>query len=169
MDVKQHCQPDLVYGSQPWCEHDKALMGMHFCGMMNYFKQLQTQGILMFLVTPADSCYSSLKVCFIQGEGLCFVWPSSSCGCTDKAKPESQTLPVCCSRRHHALQITENTRSYQRVSFSTAKDNGRLLHLTAVVQCCFTSTETARTVRDGEPRTATSTFIQLNSVWLEPA
>ena len=26
------------------------------------------------------------------------------------------------------------------------------------VQCCFTSTETVRTIRDGEPRTATSTF-----------
>ena len=29
---------------------------------------------------------------------------------------------------------------------------------TCTVQCCFTSTETARTVRDREPRTATSTF-----------
>ena len=26
------------------------------------------------------------------------------------------------------------------------------------VQCCFTSTETIRTIRDGEPRTSTSTF-----------
>ena len=33
------------------------------------------------------------------------------------------------------------------------------------VQCCFTSTETIRTIRDGEPRTATSTFTHLlNSV-----
>ena len=33
------------------------------------------------------------------------------------------------------------------------------------VQCCFTSTEAIRTVRDGEPRTSTSTFTQvLNSV-----
>ena len=31
------------------------------------------------------------------------------------------------------------------------------------VQCCFTSTETIRTVRDGVPRTATSTFTQLLS------
>ena len=31
------------------------------------------------------------------------------------------------------------------------------------VQCCFTSTETTRTVSDGEPRTATSTFTQLLS------
>ena len=29
--------------------------------------------------------------------------------------------------------------------------------------CCFTSTETIRTVRDGEPRTITSTFTQLLS------
>ena len=28
------------------------------------------------------------------------------------------------------------------------------------VQCCFTSTETIRTIRDREPRTATSTFTQ---------
>ena len=31
------------------------------------------------------------------------------------------------------------------------------------VQCCFTSTETTRLIRDGEPRTATSTFTQLLS------
>ena len=31
------------------------------------------------------------------------------------------------------------------------------------VQCCFTSTEIVMTVRDGEPRTATSTFTQLLS------
>ena len=30
-----------------------------------------------------------------------------------------------------------------------------------VLPCCFTSTETVRTIRDGEPRTATSTFPQL--------
>ena len=28
-------------------------------------------------------------------------------------------------------------------------------------QCCFTSTETTRTIRDGEPRTAISSFTQL--------
>ena len=34
-----------------------------------------------------------------------------------------------------------------------------------LVQCCFTSTETIRRIRDGKPRTATSTFTQLlNSV-----
>ena len=31
------------------------------------------------------------------------------------------------------------------------------------VQCCFTSTETVRTIKDGEARTATSTFTQFLS------
>ena len=35
------------------------------------------------------------------------------------------------------------------------------------IQCCFTSTETVRTVRDGEPRTATSTFTHLLSSALD--
>ena len=32
---------------------------------------------------------------------------------------------------------------------------------TFLIHCCFTSTETMRFTRDGEPRTATSTFRQL--------
>ena len=32
-----------------------------------------------------------------------------------------------------------------------------------LLQCCFTSTETVRTIMDGEPRTTTSTFTQLLS------
>ena len=35
------------------------------------------------------------------------------------------------------------------------------VHVQVQVQCCFTSTETVRTIKDGEPRTATSTFTQL--------
>ena len=34
---------------------------------------------------------------------------------------------------------------------------------TVQVQCCFTSTETTRTIRDGEPRTAACTFTYLLS------
>ena len=36
-------------------------------------------------------------------------------------------------------------------------------HVRHFCWCCFTSTETIRTIRDGEPRTATSTFTQLLS------
>ena len=35
-----------------------------------------------------------------------------------------------------------------------------LLFFSLPVQCCFTSTETIRTIRDGEPRTSSSTFTQ---------
>ena len=31
----------------------------------------------------------------------------------------------------------------------------------SMVECCFTSTETVRLIRDGEPRTPTSTLTQL--------
>ena len=36
------------------------------------------------------------------------------------------------------------------------------VHLLGSVQSYFTSSETIRTIRDGEPRTATSTFAQLS-------
>ena len=42
---------------------------------------------------------------------------------------------------------------------SFARPVRRLRHI-QFVQCCFTSTETVRTVRDGETRTSTSTFTQ---------
>ena len=42
-----------------------------------------------------------------------------------------------------------------------------LRYCDATVQCCFTSTETIRTVRDGEPRTATSAFAQFLSSDIE--
>ena len=56
---------------------------------------------------------------------------------------------------HPVLWLTESDRR----SFSTE------FHSSSAVQarCCFTSTETIRTIKDGEPRTATSTFTQLLS------
>ena len=39
-----------------------------------------------------------------------------------------------------------------------------IINIIVQVQCCFTSTETVPTIRDGEPRTVTSTFtLQLMS------
>ena len=52
----------------------------------------------------------------------------------------------------HTLIMGIRTRGWRIVVF-----------LCKTVQCCFTSTETLRTIRDGEPRTATSTFTQLLS------
>ena len=44
----------------------------------------------------------------------------------------------------------------------------RLSHVQVQVQCCLTSTESIRTVRDGEPRMATSTFTRSDSSSLLP-
>ena len=53
-----------------------------------------------------------------------------------------------------------------RDSFSVVT---QLLRPTAIFQCCFTSSETVRTIREGEPRTSTSTLTQiLSSVTDDP-
>ena len=46
---------------------------------------------------------------------------------------------------------------------STAATGFGMLIGSVQVQCCLTSTETVRTIRDGEPRAATSTLTQLLS------
>ena len=43
------------------------------------------------------------------------------------------------------------------------REGGLVVERGVRVQCCFTSAETIRTVRDGEPRTSTSTFTLLLS------
>ena len=44
---------------------------------------------------------------------------------------------------------------------SQSQSKDRIYENVVQVQRCFTSTETIRTVRDGEPSTSTSTFTQL--------
>ena len=48
-------------------------------------------------------------------------------------------------------------------SLSVSGGSERLVKIIVRVQCCFTSIETVRTIRDREPRMATSTFTQLLS------
>ena len=48
-------------------------------------------------------------------------------------------------------------------STSSVGDNSAVLTSSFSFQCYFTSTETIRLIRDGDPRTATSTFTQLLS------
>ena len=64
-----------------------------------------------------------------------------------------QLSSINTDRSQTGSQETETFAHFPRI-----QDNSRL-----EVQCRFTSTETIRTVRDGEPRTATSTFTQLLS------
>ena len=51
----------------------------------------------------------------------------------------------------------------QCCSLPWGKGNAPLLHVipNLLLQCCFTFTETVETIRDGEPRTSTSSFTQL--------
>ena len=50
--------------------------------------------------------------------------------------------------------VTTNTQTFRTVLTASVQ---------VQIQCCFTPTETIMTIRDGEPRTATSTFSQLLS------
>ena len=55
----------------------------------------------------------------------------------------------------------ELRRSVYQTKRLTAGPSRLTLAGTFFLKCCFTSTETMRTIRDGEPRAATSTFTQL--------
>ena len=78
-------------------------------------------------------------------------------------------MPTHLSQQHNdcyfgdgnACHITQVT----SVETETTPDMGKCMKTTTAgqVQCCFTSAETSRTIKDGEPRTATSTFTQLLS------
>ena len=66
----------------------------------------------------------------------------------------------------HCFNTIRNSASF-RAGDSLNSSRSQLFaentHYFFFLKCCVTSTETIRTVRDGEPRTATSTFIQLLS------
>ena len=55
------------------------------------------------------------------------------------------------------------TRRHKQTAFLNPKSKSHPSNHTVRGHCSVTSTETIRTVRDGEPRTATSTFTQLLS------
>ena len=58
-------------------------------------------------------------------------------------------------------EVAERVRSTEKSRPSLSARGFAALTVHAQVQCCFTSTETIRPVKDGEPRMATSTFTQL--------
>ena len=85
--------------------------------------------------------------------------------------PEAEALLRVCVR---GLSVQVMSQRLPRL------DDGRVLHThvrplelcesrggcAVLIQCCFTSTETMKLIRDGESRTATSTFTQLLSTSL---
>ena len=78
-------------------------------------------------------------------------------GCFTHPRPAS----VLWARKCRITTITD-TRLPSRKTPYLSSIEGRVL-TNSQVQCCLKSTETVRTVRDGEPRTATSTLTQLLS------
>ena len=63
---------------------------------------------------------------------------------------------VCCNNK--VMLNLEHILADDRPSLGLAEKCQRIR---VQVRCCFTSTETIRTIRIGEPRTSTSTFTQL--------
>ena len=58
----------------------------------------------------------------------------------------------CCHDGHGSLRL--------KIRLKGGYSRDHLRKAAVQVQCYFTPTETIRTIRDGEPRTATSTFSQ---------
>ena len=73
-------------------------------------------------------------------------------------KDSSSLLPYVNTDHKDDLEDGES-----RTAISTFTQLSALSPGKVQVQCCFTSTETIRTIRDGEPMTATSTSTQLLS------
>ena len=94
--------------------------------------------------------------------------------CKDKGDP---VLPVymvvlCLGFAIHRASSPDSAKEVRILHFQQPRDllparpesHGSCMILVQVqIQCCFKSTETVGTIRDGEPRTSTSTFTQLLS------
>ena len=133
----QHPQPFRIHQPQPLVIHQPQPLRIH---QSQPFRIHQPQS--SFKNPPASA--------FKSPPASAFETPSAS------IHLNIQNPPVCtktfrtqkCGTRFHWL--------------------ARAVHISVVVlkvqvQCCFTSTETTRNIKDGEPRTATWTFTQLLS------
>ena len=82
-------------------------------------------------------CKGTMSQCTCSGYRQIIIWPGND---------HSADSP---RRRAKIVRTIYNTQSI------TSSD--RRCHFSLFLQCCFTSTETGRTIRDGESRTSTST------------
>ena len=93
----------------------------------------------------AECCFTSTETVGLLGTGA------------QDGHLDSHTAPELCEVQF-CITSTETVGLLE-----TGAQDGHLDSHTASelcqVQCCITSTETVRIIRDGEPRTATSTFI----------
>ena len=76
------------------------------------------------------------------------------CDLMQRPAPIARALPM----NHSALRQCTSSKSAGELKRRHCSHYSTLL-----LQCCFTSTETIRLIRDGVPRTADSTFTQLQS------
>ena len=80
----------------------------------------------------------------------------------DEHTEEKEGGRPCASKLFpNVVTFTANAKRASEASESASEVLQSLKH--SSVQRCVTSTETVGTIRDGEPRTATSTFTQLHS------
>ena len=70
---------------------------------------------------------------------------------------EAEAMPVCSSNPQFVAEPKPRIMILYYIIITAVMERN------SSVQCCFTSTETTRLIRDGEPRTSTSTFTQLSS------
>ena len=93
-------------------------------------------------------------------------------GCGGGCGGSSMSLMVVPPRRNCFLPSPPPHHPAVSAPYSSSLPSPRLTLVSGVhgpfVQCCFTSTETIKTIRDGEPRTSTTTFTQLWSSDLCP-
>ena len=109
---------------------------------------------------PVEQCLHSPFLCFEL-----FVVPGDSLADSPLHPIVFNTSTSQCHRSEQANDQVTNRRSKQAWKQILNPSIYAERVDPVQVQCCFTSTETTWTIRDGDPRTASSTFMQLlNSV-----
>ena len=84
----------------------------------------------------------------------------TACDETECCRPEQPAARRQC--RVSSADLYQKLLTYRKVKLKRCRAH-KMYDGQVQVQCCFTSTETVRTIRDPESRTATSTFTQLFS------
>ena len=112
-----------------------------------YKVHTQTSTLLYFFFRVANTglfpcTFTSLRSLYTVVSNLTQAFTQPDYNCAFPATPLAATSlhNLTCGERHAMCPLHQHPSN------------------TCTVQCCFTSTETARTVRDREPRMATSTF-----------
>ena len=100
--------------------------------------------------------HECIIICCCRSDGTIDVWASGSHAVV------SRTVDHTVLSSNPPLPTGHTVRNFtQSSSTDLQSKTHNTVWVNSFVQCCFTSTETVPTIKDGEPRTATSTFTQL--------